>query len=205
MFKHRLSVDEILKNTYRNGVSPKQSDSELLSVYDENGTFMGVAPRLLCHRLGLIHKVAYLMIGDGMGNVLLQTRGDGRLDMAVGGHVSSDDPSVLFALAREAKEEISLTINPLNVIKVYSYFKDYELNPKKPADFNREIRDLYYLEADLEMMKHLMEEFANRIEQDNVKSIRWFNIKDVITLCEEGKSADGLKSSIKYYADYLKA
>ena len=204
MLKHKLSVDEILANIYMNGETPKESDKELLPVYDENENILGYAPRLLCHRLGLIHKVAYLLIGDNSGRILLQTRGDGRLDMAVGGHVSYSDSSVFVALARESKEELCLTITQSDVEKVCTYRKEYEFKPKKPEDFNREIRELYYLKVNPEQSEKMTTDFGRRMEQENVKAIKWFEIDEVVKLCQEGKAAEGVKSSLSYYLHYLK-
>ena len=82
--KHLLTTEELLEKTIKKGKVISKSDRELIPVFSPEGEQLGIAPRLLCHRLGLIHKVVYLFVCNMRGEVLVQIRGDGRIDVPVG-------------------------------------------------------------------------------------------------------------------------
>lgn len=197
--KHELSTKEILSLTYKGGKALSESDAEMLPVFSEDGNTLGTAPRLLCHRLGLIHKVVYLFISNTKGELLLQTRKDGRLDVPVGGHFSANDFSEITALVREANEELGISLSKDSVKYLLTYFQDAGFNPKKPEECNREFRALYSINMSEEECNNLKELFKSRMEKDAVKSIAWFSIPVVKQMCKEGKVAGGLKYSLPYY------
>ena len=57
-----LSVEEIVDLAIQAEEKPPKSSTELLEVFDNNGKSLGAAPRLLCHRLGLIHQVVHVLV-----------------------------------------------------------------------------------------------------------------------------------------------
>lgn len=196
---HELSTQEILQLTYKGGKQISGSDSEMVPVFSDNGNPIGIAPRLLCHRLGLIHKVVYLFITNEKNELLLQTRKDGRLDVPVGGHFSANDTSEISALLREANEELGISLSSDSVEYLLTYFQEAEFNPKKPEECNREFRVLYTITLNEKECQHLEDVFKSRMEQEAVKSIEWFTISVTKQMCEEGKAAGGLKYSLPYY------
>ena len=197
--KHILTAEEILEQTYKKGKAISGSDAEMLPVFSEKGVLLGIAPRLLCHRLGLIHKVVYLFITNSNNELLLQTRNDGRLDVPVGGHFSANDSSEIDALLREAKEELGISLSEDGCKYLLTYFQDAELNPSKPEVCNRELRVLYTAFLSEEKCKKLKDIFKCRRDKDAVKSIEWFSVSFVKEMCKEGKAASGLKHSLPYY------
>ena len=195
-----LTISELLELTYRSGKSVTESDRELLPIFSQSGTQLGVAPRLLCHRLGLIHKVVYLFIRNGHGEILTQTRGDsGRIDVPVGGHVSTVDKSEKEALLREMFEELGVNINEDKLIYHKTYFREAEINFRKPEESNRELRVLYSIVIDENDEKDLNNRFNLREEKKSVVDIKWMAVDEIIRYCDNSLAADGLKTSLPHY------
>lgn len=143
MEKKTLTFEELLAITIESEDEGAASDSELLEVVDKAGNSLGLAPPLICHRLGLIHKVVYAVVENNEGDILLQTRGDtsiGRLDVAVGGHVSPDDASPLEAMIREMHEELAFNPDVGKLELIAKYNRTEKHNPRKPREVNREQR-----------------------------------------------------------------
>ena len=199
MSNHELTTYEILDLTYKKGKTISGSDREKIPVFDEAGNQIGIAPRLLCHRLGLIHKVVYLFIINQEGKLLLQVRGDGRLDVPVGGHVSSGDNSEKKALAREMFEELGFIADEDNIEFMFTYFREAEVNIKKPEESNRELRTIYSYKMNKNVEKLLLTEFCKREEQQAVLDIQWVSMDHVLSYCYQGMAADGLESSLPHY------
>jgi 8-oxo-dGTP pyrophosphatase MutT (NUDIX family) len=197
---HLLTINEILELTFKQGTPISNSDGELLPVFLQTGTRLGVAPRLLCHRLGLIHKVVYLFIRNTSGKILIQVRGDsGRIDIPVGGHVSIDDTSDKEALVREVLEELGIEINEDKLVYHSTYFREFEPNSRKPQEINRELRVLYSLVMDENDEKNLESRFGFREEKKAVIDVKWLTVEDVIKYCDASLAADGLRTSLPHY------
>jgi isopentenyldiphosphate isomerase len=197
---HLLSMDELVQLSFRWGKAAKESDHELLPVFSDEEKQLGVAPRLLCHRLGLIHKVVYLFISNEKKELLIQIRGDsGRIDVPVGGHVSANDNSEKNALIRETYEELGYKTNNDEIIYLLTYFRESEFNLKKPEESNRELRVLYSLVLNNETEKMLNDGFLSRIEKKAVVDIKWMTINEIIKYCDASLAADGLKGSLPHY------
>lgn len=104
----------------------KQSDFELLNVFDSEYNNIGTTTRYLCHRLGLYHEVINCFIQDDDGNLLLQNRKDKLVetfDVSIGGHISVNDENPLGALKRESMEELNLVLKEKKLRKLL-YIKD---------------------------------------------------------------------------------
>lgn len=201
VFIKQLSVNDIVKLTYRFGKEGTENDSELLPVYSEGSwKLLGAAPRLLCHRLGLIHKVVYLIIINEKKELLIQIRGDGRIDVPVGGHVSAKDKSDTDALIREAHEEIGITLKTKDMKALKTYFQDAVSTSKRPNEINRELRVLYLMRV-LSDNKELESAFSNRSEKKAVKMIRWITYNELQKELESGNVAGGLKYSVPYITE----
>lgn len=195
-----LSVDELLKNTFKGNKPVTSSDGELLPVFSQDGTQIGAAPRLLCHRLGLIHKVVYLFIRNHRGDILVQVRGDsGRIDVPVGGHVSIGDKSDKEALIREMFEELGIELSEDKITFLKTYYRVSDTNIKKPEEVNRELRVLYSTILNESDEQILTNKFGEREEKEAVVDIKWMTIVQIIEQCDRSLAADGLKASLPHY------
>ena len=137
--KDMIDLKTLMELVSCNVDSAKKSDAEILEVLNENGESVGTAPRFLCHRLGLIHQVVFLIIEDYDGKMLLQTRGDfnkRRYDLPVGGHMNIDDNSPIDALCREMREEIGLEVHQDELSLICSYMRKVKEDLKKPKEMN---------------------------------------------------------------------
>lgn len=199
MREHELTTQEILELIYKKGKAVSGSDREMIPVFNEAYVQLGIAPRLLCHRLGLIHKVVYLFIVNDKKELLLQIRGDGRLDVPVGGHVSSCDDSEEKALVREMFEELGFVADERKIEFLFTYFREAEANIKKPEETNRELRTIYLYRMNEVDEEVLQAEFCKREEQLAVLDVKWVELDCVLSYCDKGMVADGLKASLPHY------
>lgn len=180
----------------------KKSDAEILEVLNENGESIGTAPRFLCHRLGLIHQVVFLIIEDYDGKMLLQTRGDfnkRRYDLPVGGHMNVDDNSPIDALCREMREEIGLEVHQDELSLICSYMRKVTEDLKKPKEMNCELRYVYLYKVNKNQSDSILSHFKDRFEKEMVLEINWFPLEDIIKNCDLSNAADGLCATIPHY------
>jgi len=105
---------------------------EIFQLVDRNGTPAGQAARQECHGNPLlIHLVVHLHVLDSTGRLFLQKRAKdkdtnpGLWDTSVGGHVSAGE-SVADALAREAREELSIDARGARFLYAYLSEGDFE-------------------------------------------------------------------------------
>ncbi|NVK74886.1 MAG: NUDIX domain-containing protein [Oceanospirillaceae bacterium] len=194
-----MNIDDLLTLTKEAESNSKKSDSELLKVYTINGEHVGCAPRILCHRLGLIHKVVYCFVVNSEGEILLQVRSEGRLDITIGGHLNSNDMSVGEALGREAVEEIGIRLDQSRLVKLCQYFREGDSKLSKPREINREIRELFLYELNEMELESIDEAFNERLEKNEVVNVQWCTLDEIAKACDTGKSADGLQASYYHY------
>lgn len=96
-------------------VRPLPKHQEPFDLADQNGETTGiVAPRWLCHLLGLGHRTVHLALATPQDWLVLQVRSrhvdwPGRIDLAVTGHVRAG-LSWEEAIQREAQEELGLNV-----------------------------------------------------------------------------------------------
>lgn len=200
--KNMIDLKTLMKLISYNVDLVKKSDAELLEVLDEDGESIGTAPRFLCHRLGLIHQVVFLIIEDYEGKLLLQTRGDfnkRRYDLPVGGHMNVDDNSPIDALCREVREEIGLEIHQEELSLICSYTRKVKEDLKKPKEMNCELRYIYLYKVNKEQSDSILSHFKDRFEKEMVLEINWFHLNDIIRNCDLSNVADGLCATIPHY------
>jgi isopentenyldiphosphate isomerase len=121
---------------------------EMLPVINEQGDFIKLAPRSICHdgKSMLLHPGIHLHIINGEGKIFLQLRSKdkdiqpGKWDTSVGGHVDPGETTEQ-ALMREAREEAGLENFSYEFIRnyiwesdreremVYSYLTNYDHSP----------------------------------------------------------------------------
>ncbi|MDP2722247.1 MAG: NUDIX domain-containing protein [Bacteroidales bacterium] len=182
-----------------------KSNDELLVVYDDDGISQGTASRYICHKLGLLHKVVYLIIENEKGELLVQTRGDtkkGRLDVPVGGHLNINDNDEIQALIREAKEEIAIEITSKMLSFIFTYKRKNFGTLEKPHEKNYEIRKVFYLKISKDSSLDVFKNFENREEIEMVRRLDWVSIEEVLIAIENNRCADGLKESISHFLNW---
>lgn len=111
----------------------------------------------------LLMPAAGVVIGDGLGNVLLQQRKDDKTWANHGGSIELDE-KVEDALVREVKEELGITINEFKLLNIYSGPAYHNIYPN--GDEVSIIDITYYC--------HKFEgEFI--LQEDEVIQVKWFN------------------------------
>jgi 8-oxo-dGTP pyrophosphatase MutT (NUDIX family) len=176
-----------------------QKYAEPLEVVDDTGTVLGTAPRGLVHRIGLRHSVVYCVVLDSKRErMLLQTRGSGRLDISVGGHVQAGEIGYKEALIREFREEIGMQPDPERIDVVGVYNRDAAIKANRPLERNRERRHLFSYALSPHEEEILGTLFEKRIERHEVLDLRWFTAMEVRAAVAEGRCADGLAGSVEY-------
>lgn len=110
-------------------LAPADNDAELLDVVDASNAATGTAPRAACHRDGLLHRAAHvLLLRRAAGAVaapqlLLQRRsarkriGPGLLDLSAAEHVSAGE-APRAAAARGLAEELGLRVEADRLVEV---------------------------------------------------------------------------------------
>jgi isopentenyldiphosphate isomerase len=108
-------------------------DDELLPVINEEGEFIKLAPRKVCHdgKSMLLHPVIHLHILNSDGHLYLQKRSmnkdiqAGKWDSSVGGHVDPGETTEQ-ALLREARGEAGLVSFTYELIRKYLWESERE-------------------------------------------------------------------------------
>lgn len=201
-----LDTLSITKQSIKFENTTKQSDFELLNVFDSEYNNIGTTTRYLCHRLGLYHEVINCFIQDDDGNLLLQNRKDKLVetfDVSIGGHISVNDENPLGALKRESMEELNLVLKEKKVEKIALYKRFGYTNILKPRETNNEFRHLFCYKIDNNEKEKLNKNFTLR-KNSEAESFIWISIKDTIDLISSGKAFDGLQFSMYYLLNWIK-
>lgn len=89
------------------------ASTEWVDIVDENNDVIAQASRQQMREQGLRHRATYIVVHDGMGNILVQRRTEtkdyrpGMLDATAGGVVQADE-QMLESARREAEEELGI-------------------------------------------------------------------------------------------------
>lgn len=167
------------------------SEALILIVNDKDQP-IGEAKNEEVLKLGLIHRVARVMIEDGEENILLQKRADDMRfypkcwDTSAGGRVDAGEINE-FAASRELFEEIGIKAKNLDYLG--SYFTDYTYEKQNIKRFNHTYK------------KVLSKNIITKLNPLEVSQVKWFSvseIKKMITECPN-KVTDGLTDVIKRY------
>ena len=102
-----------------------KKSEEIFDIVDEKGKVIGTAARSQVHgNPTLIHRSIHILVFNSEGQLFLQKRAEnkdiqpGKWDTSVGGHVDSGE-DVLTAARREAREELGIELDSLELL--YSY------------------------------------------------------------------------------------
>ncbi len=143
-------------------------------------------------KLGLIHRVARVMIEDQEGNILLQKRADDMWfypkcwDTSAGGRVDAGETND-FAASRELFEEIGIKVKNLDYLG--SYFTDYTYENQSIKRFN------------LTYKKVVHKNIITKLNPLEVSRVKWFSVLEIKKMVAEypNKVTDGLTDVIKRF------
>jgi isopentenyldiphosphate isomerase len=200
MNRHEIDIWTVAKLAmHSDGIAETGSALEPLEVIDDDGVSLGIAPRLICHRLGLLHRVVYCFIVSPDDRLLLQTRSDGRLDVSVGGHINIVDRDADVSMIREIQEEVGLEIpsNRLDVVGEYRRFSSNRLS--KPREVNNELRKIYRLHLTPSEVRNFDGSFEGRRDRSAVLNAAWYSTEEILAACAAGMAADGLTASLPFF------
>jgi isopentenyl-diphosphate Delta-isomerase len=126
-----------------------------IDVLDEEGVFTGQVSNIQeVHDKGFWHRTAHLWIVNAEGQILLQRRSGhvvnhpNCLDISTSGHVDSGETG-LQAAVREASEELGLTVNPNEIVRIKE-LKNYGEDACENK-FNFEFVDILILKKDIQV------------------------------------------------------
>jgi isopentenyl-diphosphate Delta-isomerase len=110
-------------------LKPADDEEELFDVVDASNVPVGTAPRSACHRDGLLHRAAHVLLfrrprrAPGAPELLLQRRsprkriGPGLLDLSCAEHVGAGE-AVRAAAARGVAEELGVRVAEERLVEV---------------------------------------------------------------------------------------
>lgn len=141
---------------------------------------------------GLWHRIARVMCTDGLGNYLLQRRGQhefsypGCWDTTISGHVDEGE-NYLAAALREGEEEAGLTNTQLTEI---DYYTSWRVSDGRTY---RRFNKLFQATTPSET--------ALTPNPDEVEVLQWFSRDQVVLLAENHpeRTSDGLQSFVSRY------
>jgi isopentenyldiphosphate isomerase len=175
---------------------------EPLDVVNDSGGLIAPAPRGLIHRIGLRHKTVFVFIVSHDEKLLLQKRGKEasssqfRLDISVGGHVIAGESNLKLSAVREMTEELGFAPDESRLVFVAEYNRDSPLLLTKPFEKNRERRTLFEYVLTKEESGTIKGRFDSQASNNNeVESLEWFTVDEVIEAINSGNTADGLLSN----------
>ena len=159
---------------------------EKLDIIDKNGKITGeVRDRKDVHKFGLLHHASGVVFVARTGGgfcILSQQRSfnkeknAGLWDLSASGHISAgEDP--LKSLIREIKEEIGLNINESQFKLLGKFWR----NEVYRADFIENELDYIYI------VENYIDISQIKIQEDEVETVAWINVKKFKTMMKEGK------------------
>lgn len=123
-----------------------KSTQDSIDVLNKQGIKTGeVLSRSEIHRQGKIHRAVHLYLLDGAGQLLLQRRSQhvdhypGMFSISVTGHVDAGESS-RDAVYRELEEELGISAVPGEIVFLFSYRQDVQLNP---TYIDKQFNDVY--------------------------------------------------------------
>lgn len=143
-------------------------------------------------KLGLIHRVARVMIEDGEENILLQKRADGMRfypkcwDTSAGGRVDAGETNK-FAASRELFEEIGIKARNLDYLGCY--FTDHTYEKQNIKRFNHTYKKVVH------------KNIITKLNPLEVSQVKWFSISEIKKMIKvrSNEVTDGLTDIIKRY------
>jgi len=120
----RTGSNKCARKRYNADLSPDRSCSELVEEYlwaiDSRGRVIGRRHRAECHRQGIVHRAAHVIVIDPRLRIFVKKRSwskdmfPGQWETSVGGHVRYRDNTRETA-ARELEEELGIKATPIRL------------------------------------------------------------------------------------------
>lgn len=144
---------------------------EMIPIVDEKDEVIDTKPFSKVHKLGLIHREAYVYLMNFEQEVLLQKRTDTDLwDHSAAGHLSKNE-SYIDGAKREFEEELGININ-IGELKKIAYER---LTSVKPHKNNVRFAEIFLIKKNISI-----NEFS--IDYNELKEIKYFNRQELIDL-----------------------
>ena len=160
---------------------------EALALVDEHDNMVGRAKRKEIHQPGRFHRHASVLIVNAEGQILLQTRDNGKLDYSASGHFPYD-MSYLDAAMKETEEELGLKIEKSRFAEVLKYL--YRDVTKGGGTFIC----LFEVKGDYKLNEM-------KIDPLEVESIRYYSIEEIKAMLPPASESVGFLRIMKLYLE----
>lgn len=175
-----------------------EQPEEMFGIYNENHEFIGLVPRKIVHRDGLLHKSVNGFLVH-QGSVLLQQRSKYKLseplkwDVSVAEHLQYPE-SFKEAVIRGLMEELGFDASSCSVTSMRD---THETNEKYHLSdgsilHDYEITELYLVESDSS------ERPSFRMLEAEVQDIQWVKLEDLVRLKSELEFTRWAKIEIEF-------
>ncbi|MCD6290624.1 MAG: NUDIX domain-containing protein [Anaerolineae bacterium] len=180
----------------------RPSTDERFDVCDETGQPTGIiAPRWLCHLLGLRHRAVHVLLQAPNGLFVLQVRSHdkadwpGLIDVSVGGHLRAGQ-DYESAARREMEEELGITptmLAPPGLVPIGQPQPGCDEDPRQPLLLNRQFNQLYIARLAASGLDTI------RFQDGEVCALYLCNAREVERLVSSNSCAPGLTHSWMLY------
>ena len=142
--------------------------SELLDYFDDQGNYLGVAPRSKVHSEGLWHKTSQVWVLNEAGELLLQLRSSSkacfpnRWDISSAGHIPAGSLPLESAV-RELEEELGVQKEPKDLEFLFEHIQPYI----GESHVDREIAHVY--------LTRVARSFSFSLQTSEVAAVRWIH------------------------------
>jgi isopentenyl-diphosphate Delta-isomerase len=160
---------------------------EILASVDEHDNIIGSAKRKDIHAPGIFHRHASVLILNDMGQILLQTRDNGKLDYSASGHFPCD-MNYLDAAVKETEEELGLRIDKSRFTEVLKML--YRDEAKGGGTFVC----LFEVNGDYKVSEM-------KIDPMEVESVRYYAVEEIKNLLSSTTELVGFLRIMKMYLE----
>jgi len=147
---------------------------EYLEVLNANGSKTGVKKlKSDVHKQGDWHRSVHVWLMNSQNQILIQKRAPGKAafpnhwDISSAGHVVAGEDSLTSAL-RETQEELGLTLNPQDLIYLFTNTRSLVLNSGSLIE--NEIQDVFLVKKDVKLSDL-------RLQKKEVSEIKFVGLK----------------------------
>ena len=172
---------------------------ELIAVLDVKGNATGkTCLKSIVHKTGLYHATVHIWFYTNKGKVLLQQRAASKIiypllwDVSVAGHINAAE-SFKSGAVREVKEEIGLTINENDLVKVgvFNSFQKYD-----SGIIDNEFHHVFIAELKVDLDKLIC-------QKEEVEALKLVTTKTYYDLLNDAKTSNHFIASNKKYLSLI--
>ena len=180
---------------------------ELVDVVNEKDEIIRQEWKTVCHKKGLYHRVAAVLLFDDCGKIWLQERskkksiGAGLLDYSASGHVPSGEDSGTAAY-RELEEELGVVgvklkeIKSVNVSRRLSQKEILQMGIDENIDENNGLK-----------IRHIIKIYTGKydgsfnVQKEEVEGVKAYSMEEIRELVNENpkRFTEGFKLGFKSY------